>query len=168
RRIQTNRISGRHLFKTEPVPQDGAGVRPIVSPSKIPLLCTFSGWNTDFRYGTNGDCACPCCGTDRAQRDTETRWISQSPRQRPHVHCTPTMLEQDQNLTLVRGASRVTMNGLGAADTLRQTEDPAVQPFPLNPRTSLGNQLEQVAKLISLRNSLGHEPANLFLLAWRL
>ena len=28
-------------------------------------------------------------------------------------------------------------------------------PFPLNPRTSLGNQLEQVAKLISVRTALG-------------
>lgn len=65
------------------------------------------------------------------------------------------LLEQDQNVTLVRGASRVTMNGFDAADTLRQVPDPAVPPFPLNPRTSLGNQLEQVAKLISLRESLG-------------
>ena len=47
------------------------------------------------------------------------------------------------------------MNGFDAADTLRQTQDPTVPPFPLNPRTSLGNQLEQVAKLISLRESLG-------------
>ena len=30
-----------------------------------------------------------------------------------------------------------------------------VPPFPLNPRTSLGNQLEQVAKLISVRTALG-------------
>jgi uncharacterized protein (DUF1501 family) len=65
------------------------------------------------------------------------------------------ILELDQNLTLVRGASRVTINGLNAADTLRQTGNPTAPPFPLNPRTSLGNQLEQVAKLISLRDSLG-------------
>ena len=63
------------------------------------------------------------------------------------------LLEQDQNVTLVRGASRVTMNGFDAADTLRQVPDPAVPPFPLNPRTSLGNQLEQVAKLINARPS---------------
>jgi len=65
------------------------------------------------------------------------------------------ILQRDQNLTLVRAASRVTMNGLDAADTLRQTGNPTVPPFPLNPRTSLGNQLEQAAKLISLRDSLG-------------
>jgi len=65
------------------------------------------------------------------------------------------ILQLDQNLTLVRGASRVTLSGLDAADTLRQTQNPMVPPFPLNPRTSLGNQLEQVAKLISLRASLG-------------
>jgi len=65
------------------------------------------------------------------------------------------ILQLDQDLTLVRGASRVTLNGLDAAGTLRQTQNPNVPPFPLNPRTSLGNQLEQVAKLISLRASLG-------------
>ena len=48
------------------------------------------------------------------------------------------LLEQDQNVTLVRGASRVTMNGFDAADTLRQVPDPAVPPLPLNPRASLG------------------------------
>jgi uncharacterized protein (DUF1501 family) len=65
------------------------------------------------------------------------------------------ILQLDQDITLVRGASRVTMNALNAAATLRQTGNPAVPPFPLNPRTSLGNQLEQVAKLISVRDSLG-------------
>lgn len=38
---------------------------------------------------------------------------------------------------------------------IRFTGDPAVPPFPLNPRTTLGNQLEQVAKVISVRNELG-------------
>jgi uncharacterized protein (DUF1501 family) len=33
--------------------------------------------------------------------------------------------------------------------------DPVVPPFPLRPRTNLGNQLEQVAKLISVREALG-------------
>jgi uncharacterized protein (DUF1501 family) len=33
--------------------------------------------------------------------------------------------------------------------------DPTVAPFPLNPRTTLGNQLEQVAKMISIRSALG-------------
>jgi uncharacterized protein (DUF1501 family) len=65
------------------------------------------------------------------------------------------ILQRDQNLTLVQAASRVTMNGLNAAGTLRQTGNPTVPPFPLSPRTSLGNQLEQVAKLISVRDTLG-------------
>jgi uncharacterized protein (DUF1501 family) len=64
------------------------------------------------------------------------------------------LLQVDQNLTLVRGASRVTRKALDAQGTLRLVGDPIVPPFPLNPRTSLGNQLEQVAKLISLRDSL--------------
>jgi uncharacterized protein (DUF1501 family) len=38
---------------------------------------------------------------------------------------------------------------------LALTGDPVVAPFPLNPRTTLGNQLEQVAKLISVRTALG-------------
>ena len=72
------------------------------------------------------------------------------------------ILQLDQSLTLVRGASRVTLNGLDAADTLRQSGNPTVLPFPLNPRTSLGNQLEQVAKLIALRNTLGMRRQNFF------
>jgi len=65
------------------------------------------------------------------------------------------LLQVDQNLTLVRGASRVTRQALEAQETLRLVGDPNVPPFPLNPRTSLGNQLEQVAKLISVREVLG-------------
>jgi len=62
--------------------------------------------------------------------------------------------DQQQQLTLVRGASRITTEGLAVEKTLRLAGDPVVPPFPLNPRTSLGNQLEQVAKMISVRNSL--------------
>jgi uncharacterized protein (DUF1501 family) len=65
------------------------------------------------------------------------------------------LLKQDQSITLVRGASRVTTEALTVEKTLRLTGDPVVPPFPLSPRTSLGNQLEQVAKMISVRNSLG-------------
>jgi uncharacterized protein (DUF1501 family) len=61
----------------------------------------------------------------------------------------------DQDLTVVRGASRVTRNAVGVEHALRFAGDPIVPPFPLNPRTSLGNQLEQVAKLISVRDTLG-------------
>jgi uncharacterized protein (DUF1501 family) len=65
------------------------------------------------------------------------------------------LLQQDQSLTLVRGASRVTIEALGMQRALALTGDPVVAPFPLNPRTTLGNQLEQVAKLISVRTALG-------------
>ena len=40
--------------------------------------------------------------------------------------------------------------------------DPVVSPFPLNPRTSLGNQLEQVAKVISVRTALGMSQSQIF------
>jgi uncharacterized protein (DUF1501 family) len=65
------------------------------------------------------------------------------------------LLLLDQNQTLVRGASRVTGEAVAMERAIRFTGDPAVPPFPLNPRTSLGNQLEQVAKVISVRNELG-------------
>jgi uncharacterized protein (DUF1501 family) len=64
-------------------------------------------------------------------------------------------LQEDQGLTLVRGASRITTEALGVQRTLAGAGDPVVAPFPLNPRTSLGNQLEQVAKVISVRTTLG-------------
>lgn len=65
------------------------------------------------------------------------------------------LLQVEQHLTLVRGASQVTRKALEAQGTLRLMGDPLVAPFPLSPRTSLGNQLEQVAKLISVREALG-------------
>src|SRR5262252_6603596 len=65
------------------------------------------------------------------------------------------LLQEDQSLTLVRGASRITNEALGVQRALSAVGDPAVSPFPLNPRTSLGNQLEQVAKVISVRSALG-------------
>jgi uncharacterized protein (DUF1501 family) len=65
------------------------------------------------------------------------------------------LLQEDQNSTLVRGASRVTSEALSVQRALALTGDPVIAPFPLSPRTSLGNQLEQVAKLISVRGSLG-------------
>ena len=64
------------------------------------------------------------------------------------------LLQQDQTLTLIRGASRITTEGLAVEKTLRLAGDPLVPPFPLNPRTTLGNQLEQIAKMIAVRSSL--------------
>jgi uncharacterized protein (DUF1501 family) len=63
--------------------------------------------------------------------------------------------QADQNLTLVRGASRITSEALMVQRALAGAGDPTVAPFPLNPRTTLGNQLEQVAKMISIRSALG-------------
>jgi len=65
------------------------------------------------------------------------------------------LLLLDTDKTLVRGASRVTAEAVAIERALRGAGDPVVPPFPLDPRTSLGNQLEQIAKLISLRDALG-------------
>jgi uncharacterized protein (DUF1501 family) len=65
------------------------------------------------------------------------------------------LLQTEPNLTLVRGVSQVTRKALEAQEVLRLMGDPVVPPFPLQPRTNLGNQLEQVAKLISVREALG-------------
>ena len=78
-----------------------------------------------------------------------------SPDNDPRYIALQELLQEDQSLTLVRGASRVTTEALQMQRALAQTGDPAVAPFPLNPRTSLGNQLEQVAKMISARSALG-------------
>jgi uncharacterized protein (DUF1501 family) len=65
------------------------------------------------------------------------------------------LLLLDQDKTLARGASRVTAEAVAMERAIRLTGDPMVPPFPLNPRTSLGNQLEQISKMISVRNELG-------------
>src|SRR5262249_42425630 len=65
------------------------------------------------------------------------------------------LLQTEHHLTLVRGVSQVTRKALEAQGALRLLGDPVVPPFPLQPRTNLGNQLEQVAKLISVREALG-------------
>src|SRR5215831_8357999 len=62
------------------------------------------------------------------------------------------LLQEDQAIVLVKGASGVTTQALAVEKTLRNAGNPTVPPFPLN--TSLGNQLNQVAKMISVRNSL--------------
>jgi len=65
------------------------------------------------------------------------------------------LLLRDLSLTLVRGASRISSEALDVEAALRTAGDPIIAPFPLNPRTTLGNQLEQIAKVISLRTTLG-------------
>src|SRR6185369_3424651 len=65
------------------------------------------------------------------------------------------LLLVDQNFTLIRGGSRVSSESISVEKALRAAGNPTIAPFPLNPRTTLGNQLEQVAKLISIRNTFG-------------
>ncbi len=65
------------------------------------------------------------------------------------------LLLVDQNFTLIRGGSRVSSESISVEKSLRAAGNPTIAPFPLNPRTTLGNQLEQVAKLISIRSTLG-------------
>src|SRR4030095_7969200 len=72
------------------------------------------------------------------------------------------LLLLDQNQTLVRGESGVSGGAVPMDRAIRFTGNPAAPPFPLNPRTSLGNQLEQVAKVISVRNELGMRRERLF------
>src|ERR1043166_8224832 len=69
------------------------------------------------------------------------------------------LLQQDQKLTLIRGGSRITTEALAVEKAIRLAGDPLVPPFPLSPRTSLGNQLEQVAKMISYCTSAGGKAA---------
>ncbi len=64
------------------------------------------------------------------------------------------LLSLDGDKTLVRGVSRVTAAAVSMEGAIRFTGDPPVPPFPLNPRNSLGNQLEQIAKMISARTEL--------------
>ena len=65
------------------------------------------------------------------------------------------LLGEDKNITLVKAAAKVSNQALQMQAALALVGDPAVPPFPLNPRTTLGNQLEQVAKMISVRAALG-------------
>jgi uncharacterized protein (DUF1501 family) len=65
------------------------------------------------------------------------------------------LLLNDQSFTLIRGASRVTTEAISIEKALHAVGNPTIAPFPLSPRTTLGNQLEQIAKVISIRSALG-------------
>jgi uncharacterized protein (DUF1501 family) len=69
------------------------------------------------------------------------------------------LLTQSKNLTLIRGASGITTEGLAVEKALRLAGSPTVPPFPLSPTTSIANQLEQVAKLISYCTSAAGKAA---------
>jgi uncharacterized protein (DUF1501 family) len=81
---------------------------------------------------------------DQAARDRDARYLALQ-----------NLLLNDQSYTLIRGASRVTSEAVTIEKALRAAGNPIIAPFPLNPRTSLGNQLEQIAKVISIRSALG-------------
>jgi uncharacterized protein (DUF1501 family) len=82
--------------------------------------------------------------TTQSVRDADPRYIAMQ-----------NLLNVDRDFTLIRGASRVSSSALSIEKTLRAAGNPTIAPFPLNPRTGLGNQLEQIAKMISIRNTLG-------------
>jgi len=73
----------------------------------------------------------------------------------PRYLALQSLMNNDNGFTLIRGASRVSREAVSVEKSLRAAGNPTVLPFPLNPRTTLGNQLEQIAKLISIRNVLG-------------
>ena len=77
------------------------------------------------------------------------------------------LLQTEQNLTLVRGVSQVTRKALEAQGALRLVGDPVVPPFPLQPRTNLGNQLDKRQAYQRARDARD-APPNLFLRAGRL
>jgi uncharacterized protein (DUF1501 family) len=82
--------------------------------------------------------------SDQATRDRDPRYLAMQ-----------NLLLNDQNFTLIRGASRVTSEAISIEKALRAAGNPTIAPFPLSPRTTLGNQLEQIAKVISVRSALG-------------
>jgi uncharacterized protein (DUF1501 family) len=61
------------------------------------------------------------------------------------------LLGTDTSSSLIRSASETTQKALEIETILRAAGDPAVPPFPIS---GLGYQLQQVAKLISLRETL--------------
>jgi uncharacterized protein (DUF1501 family) len=56
---------------------------------------------------------------------------------------------------LTQAVNLVSSSTFDTMEDLRTAGDQVPAPFPLNPRTGLGNQLEQVAKMIGLRDTFG-------------
>ena len=69
---------------------------------------------------------------NQAARDSDPRYMALQ-----------NLLLNDQSYTLIRGADDVTSTAISIEKVLRAAGNPTIAPFPLNPRTSLGNQLEQ-------------------------
>ena len=77
------------------------------------------------------------------------------PNGNPRYNSLVNLLGIDDGFTIVRAANRVTGKAIQITEVLRGVGNPAVPPFPPATRTSLSNQLEQVAKIISIRGTLG-------------
>jgi len=56
---------------------------------------------------------------------------------------------------------RVSLEAVAVEKIAARAGNPTIAHFRSNPRTTLGNQLEQIAKVISIRNVLGHEEADI-------
>ncbi|MEO6162827.1 MAG: hypothetical protein ABIP88_01685, partial [Candidatus Binatia bacterium] len=65
---------------------------------------------------------------NQATRDQDLRYLAMQ-----------NLLLNDQSFTLIRGASRVTSEAVSIEKSLRAAGNPTIAPFPLNPRTGLGN-----------------------------
>jgi uncharacterized protein (DUF1501 family) len=61
----------------------------------------------------------------------------------------------DDNYTMAAAVNDIYSSTFQTMDALRHAGNTVPAPFPVNPRTGLGNQLEQVAKVIALRDTLG-------------
>jgi uncharacterized protein (DUF1501 family) len=63
----------------------------------------------------------------------------------------------DDDFTLIKSVNQIHTSAFETMEALRNAGDPVPAPFPLSPRTGLGNQLEQIAKIIKIN----HDDPNL-------
>ena len=75
-----------------------------------------------------------------------------TPENNPRYNTMLSMQNVDDGYALVRATNRIDSKAVETAALLRSVTEPVVPTFPA---TGLGNQLQQVAKLISLRGFLG-------------
>jgi uncharacterized protein (DUF1501 family) len=68
----------------------------------------------------------------------------------PRYDAMTTLHGIDDNFTMIKAVNQINSSTFETMEALRNAGDPLPAPFPLNPRTGLGNQLEQVAKIIKI------------------
>jgi uncharacterized protein (DUF1501 family) len=127
---------------------------PYASSTGFPIQVTMAGttiFNTGVQESALGLSPAPTPMNGSLRLDS----FPNPPEGDPRYTAMLNLLQVDDGFTLVRAASKITGQGIQVTTLLGSVGDPAVPPFPLSPRTSLGNQLEQAAKLISLRDVLG-------------